>query len=165
MVEKLTTLKDEKYQNRLVVVSMLDIGWIFENDLDIRELIVSLKDSPFESIFSTDLISSLVIFFGKKYKRGVIIWCFIPYVVYFFTTIIFFTWFTSGGIQDEEEKIIAFFMGFIIIILDLYFLFFELVVIARDGIWDYLADGFFNYLDLITTVLNAVLVFETLAES
>ena len=144
---------------------MLEIGWIFEKGGDIRELIVALKDSPFESIFSTDLISSLVTFFGKKYKRGVIIWCFIPYVVYFFTTIIFFTWFTSGGIQDEEEKIIAFFMGFIIIVLDLYFLFFELVVIARDGIWDYLADGFFNYLDLITTVLNAILVFETLAES
>ena len=39
---------------------MLDIGWIFENGGDIRKLIVALKDSPFDTIFGTDLVISLM---------------------------------------------------------------------------------------------------------
>ena len=56
-------------------------------------------------------------------------------------------------------------MGFVIILLDIYFLHYEMLVIQRDGMVEYMAEGLFNYLDLITTVLNAVLVFITLREA
>ena len=56
-------------------------------------------------------------------------------------------------------------MGLVIILLDIYFLWYEILVIKRDGIVEYIADGLFNYVDLITTVLNAVLVFITLREA
>ena len=56
-------------------------------------------------------------------------------------------------------------MGFVIILLDIYFFRYEILVIQRDGMVEYMADGIFNYLDLITTVLNAVLVFITLREA
>ena len=56
-------------------------------------------------------------------------------------------------------------MGFVIILLDIYFLHYEILVIQRDGMVEYMAEGLFNYLDLITTVLNAVLVFITLREA
>ena len=56
-------------------------------------------------------------------------------------------------------------MGLIIIVLDLYFLFFEVVIITRDGFLKFFKDDVFNYIDMMTTVLNAALVFETLSET
>ena len=144
---------------------MLDIGWIFENGGDIRKLIVALKDSPFDTTFGTDLVISLMEIFKKRALNHILINCFIPYLIYFLATICFFTLFTSVGIHNEEEKFVAYIMGFVIILLDIYFLCYEILVIKRDGIVEYMADGLFNYLDLITTVLNAVLVFITLREA
>ena len=124
---------------------MLDISWIFANKGDFRELIVALKESPYASIFSTDLVISIVSIFEEKYKWAIWLYCFIPYLVYFFTTIVFFTLYTSAGIHNEEDKIISYFMGLIIIVLDCYFLFFEVVVIMRDGLWKFLKADIFNY--------------------
>ena len=142
---------------------MLDIGWIFANECDVRQLIVALKDCPYDSIFSTDLVISLVDIFWEKYRNEIIWKCFIPYLVYFLTTICFFELFTSAGIHNnhEDEKYIAYAMAFVIIVLDLYFLFFEFVVLVRDGIKEYIASDFFNYVDVITSVLNAYLVIRT----
>ena len=88
-------------------------------------------------------------------------------MVYFLSSIIFFTRFTSNGINNDNdgEKKLAYFLGFMIIILDIYFLYFEFVIIKRDGIKEYFSSGFFNYLDLITSVLNVLLVVETFTET
>ena len=146
---------------------MLDIGWIFANECDVQKLICALKGCPYDSIFSTDLVIGLVDIFYKKYRDEILLKCFLPYVVYFLTTIIFFELFTSAGIHmnNEDEKWAAYVMAFVIIVLDLYFLFFELVVIARDGFKEYIASDFFNYVDVITSVLNAVLVYWTFTET
>ena len=108
---------------------MLDIGWVFAGDQDFRELIVSLSKSPYESIFSTDLVLTLYEIFSERYTKAILIWCCLPYLLYFLFTVIFYTWFTSGGINScgDNEQEIAKFMGLIIICLDLYFLFHEFV--------------------------------------
>ena len=151
---------------------MLDIGWIFQDGLGIRELIVALMQSPYESIFDTELVITLVELFIQKSKKALITKCFIPYVTYFLTTIFFLTNFTSPGINNTpwgndyvEVKLLAYFMGSVIIILDFYFLFYELVVIKRDGFKAWLFSDFFNWIDMINSVQNAVLVFATFAET
>lgn len=145
---------------------MLDIGWIFASDVGFRELIVSLSNTPHESVFSTDLVIILVEIFAAKYKAAIMKWCFIPYVFYFFFSIMFYTYFTSAGIHQfsDGEIALAFLMGVVIIVLDCYFLFYEFVSIMRDG-WGYLTTDFFNYVDLGTAALNLWLVFETLSET
>ena len=122
---------------------------------------------PYDSVFSTDLVISLVDIFNDKYKTEIILKCFLPYLVYFLTTIIFFELFTSAGIHmnNEDEKWVAYAMAIVIIVLDLYFLFLEVVVIVRDGIQDYITSTFFNYLDVITSILNVILVYRTFNES
>ena len=149
---------------------MLDIGWIFalgDGREGFKKLIVSLKDCPYPSIFSTDLVISLTKIFDERYREALIVRCFIPYLVYFLSSIIFFTSFTSNGINNDidGEKTLAYFLGFMIIILDIYFLYFEFVIIQRDGIKEYFSSGFFNYLDMITSVLNVLLVVETFTET
>ena len=108
---------------------MLDIGWVFQNELDFRELIVSLSKSPHLSVYKTDLVLALVEIFGEKYITAILIRCFVPYLVYFGFTICFYSIFTSAGINSfsDEEQLIASFMGIVIICLDMYFLFFECV--------------------------------------
>ena len=145
---------------------MLNITWIFANGCDVRQLIVSLKDCPYDSIFSTDLVTSLVDIFYEKYRNQIIYKCFIPYLVYFLTTIFFFEMFTSAGIHENHKKEnLAYAMAFVIIVLDIYFLFLEFVVLVRDGLKEYIASDFFNYVDVITSVLNAYLVIRTFIES
>ena len=51
------------------------------------------------------------------------------------------------------------------IVLDIYFLMYEFLVVKREGIIDYMSSDFFNHVDWMTSVLNAVLVFETLREA
>ena len=103
--------------------------------------------------------------FKDRYINHILAYCFIPYLIYFSTTVCFFTLFTSEGIKTDEDKVLAYFMGFVMIILDIYFLMYEIVVMIREGIIDYMASDFFNHVDWMTSVLNAVLVFETLREA
>ena len=144
---------------------MLDIGWVFQNELGFRELIVSLSKSPQISVYKTDLVLALVEIFGEKYTQAILRRCFVPYLVYFLLSLLFFTNFTSVGIHtySEEEQAIALIMGFLIIMLDLYFLFYEFTAMMRSGTV-YFTEDLFNYIDLISAVLNAGLVFATLLE-
>ena len=50
---------------------MLDIGWVFADQGSFRELIVALNDSPYEAIFSTNLVVTLTKIFDKKYKSAI----------------------------------------------------------------------------------------------
>ena len=57
-------------------------------------------------------------------------------------------------------------MGVCIICLNFYFLFYEFVVIMRDGFKEYFTGSdFFNYIDLLTAGLNFWLVIETLSDT
>ena len=47
-------------QNRKVKVKLLDISWVFADQGSFHELIVALNESPYEAIFSTDLVVTLV---------------------------------------------------------------------------------------------------------
>ena len=162
--------ESDKIQNRQVEVKMLDIGWIFSsigNDQkpSFRELIATLSKSPHESVFSTDLVITLVQKFQNRYYWQIFYHCFIPYVVYFVTTAFFFTFFTARGLYYFEPwvYVVAVIMGLIIILLDFYFLFYEVYGALRDG-KDYLLD-IFNYVDVFTSILNLYLVIHTLTET
>ena len=54
-------------------------------------------------------------------------------------------------------------MGILIIILNIYFLFFEFAGMMRNAT-TFFTEDLFNYIDLLSAVLNAVLVFVTLLE-
>ena len=156
----------EKIQNRQVDVKMLDIGWVFENDMDFRELIVSLAKSPHQQIFRTDLVVALIKICNNHSWWNIFKKCFVPYFFYLLFTLSFYTAFTSFGINSysDEVQVIAMCMGLTIIGLDIYFLFYEFVGLMRNA-YLYLTNDPFNYVDLFTSGLNLWLVFETLTET
>ena len=91
--------------------------------------------------------------------------CFFPYLIYFLLTLLFLTNFTSVGIHSysDNEQTIAGIMGILIIILNIYFLFFEFAGMMRNAT-TFFTEDLFNYIDLLSSVLNAGLVFVTLLE-
>ena len=51
---------------------MINIDWVFADNLSYRELIILLSNCPHEEVFSTDLVTTLVELFMHRFK-GIII--------------------------------------------------------------------------------------------
>ena len=82
---------------------MLDISWIFASGVGFRELVASLSNTPHESVFSTNLVTTLFEIFDKRYKKHIWWKCFIPYVIYFVFSVSFYTTFTTHGIINYSD--------------------------------------------------------------
>ena len=146
---------------------MLPIEWIFANydghtSVGFRELIVALSVSPFDSLFSTELIVTLIELFWERYYAKVFYRCFIPFIVYFLATQIFVSIYAIEGINPDGswfDKNAPIFLATITILGVLFFLFFEIAVMARS-FKKYFFDVF-NYVDLSSFACNLVLVYYT----
>ena len=138
---------------------MLQIDWVFANyggstNVGIRELVVALAAAPHESLFSTELVITLAEHFWARYFRAVVLRCFLPFIVYFGSTLAYATQFSTNVTPTDgpAEPILR----YLIIALVIYFAFFELVSMVRDG-FSYLLD-IFNYLDWSAFSLNFYLI-------
>ena len=139
---------------------MLQIDWVFASyggstNIGIRELVVALAAAPHESLFSTELVITLAQHFWARYFRAVLFRCFVPFLLYFGATLAYATRYSVAETPTDEpvEPILR----YLIIVLVIYFAFFELVSMVRDG-FSYLLDVF-NYLDWSAFALNFYLIF------
>ena len=158
--------ESEDVQNRQVITKMLSLEWVtasykgYEN-VGFRELIVELANAPHESLFSTELIITLVEHFWDYYYKRIFLYGFIPYIIYFLCTIFYVTIWSVEGIDYDKRWDLTpeFVVRWIILILVIYFVFFEVVAIVRDG-WNYLTDVF-NYFDWAAFILNFYVTYTT----
>lgn len=109
-----------------------------------------LSNSPYETLYSTDFVQALVEHFWTRYRRSLLRRCFVPFVIYFISTLIYISNYVLDGIDTEDvwsrwssETL----HRFIVIILNIYFLYFEIRSMIRDG-FPYFFD-IFNYVDLL----------------
>ena len=84
-----------KVQNRQVVLKMLAVNWLYGNNYDgtsqgVGNLVTALAKAPHETLFSTDLVITLVDSFWDRYRSAMLWRCFFPFISYFFTTILYF---------------------------------------------------------------------------
>ena len=82
---------------------MLDISWIFASGVGFRELVASLSKTPHESVFSTNLVVTLVEIFRERYSKAIFWKCFIPYMIYFVLSVSLYSTFTTNGISKYSE--------------------------------------------------------------
>ena len=152
-------------QNRTVKAKMLSLDWVhgsykgYTSNVGFRELIIELANAPHESLFSTELIITLVEHFWDYYFIRVLFAGFIPYALYFLATIIYVTsWAVPGIPEDEKWSLSAeFFLRWYILASVVYFGFYEMVAIVRDGS-SYMTD-IFNYIDWTAFILNFYTVY------
>ena len=119
---------------------MLPIDWIFASydgntNVGFRELIISLSESPFDSLFSTELVITLNELMWKRYYHTVLYKSFIPFIVYFISAQHFVSNYAIQGIDPDQDwyyAVIQYGEAAIIIISVIYFLLFEIVVMLRN---------------------------------
>ena len=151
-------------QNRQVEARMLQIDWIFAQALGkqkcgFADFVVLLGTAPHESLFSTDLIKTLVNHFWSRYYRAVIFGGFIPFLIYFLSLLFYVSNYAVIGIDvDFWEPSTEFFLRWVVIFFILYFFSFEIRCIIRDKHL-YLLD-IFNYVDVTSFGFNIYLVFQ-----
>ena len=145
---------------------MLQIDWIFaesggEKKVGFAEFVVALSRAPHESLFSTDLIKTLVDHFWKRYYRAVIFYGFLPFMAYMITTLIYVSYYTVEGVETnffawtDECRI-----RMIMLLVIFYFMFYEYKCMVRDG-WHYVFDVF-NYVDALSFSFNLYLISVTI---
>lgn len=103
---KATATESDEVQNRQVVTKMLSLDWIHGGykgykDVGFKEFIVELANAPHESLFSTELVITLVEHFWDYYYLRVLWAGFIPYSLYFIATIIYITNWAVDGIPED----------------------------------------------------------------
>ena len=89
---------------RNVNVRMLKIDWIFHVDKNGKsrgfgDMVQALAKAPHESLFSTDLITTLVDNFWGKYSTSIIVFCLGPFMLYSIACAIYFT----GHVSDAKH--------------------------------------------------------------
>jgi len=149
---------------------MLSLDWVHGSykgykNVGFRELIVELANAPNESLFSTELIVTLVEHFWNYYYNRVLLAGFFPYLLYFIATIFYSTMYAVDGIAEEDrwELTTEFFLRWFILASVIYFAFFEVVAMVRDG-YGYLTD-IFNVFDWTAFVLNIYTIYSTVFDS
>ena len=149
------------------MAKMLPLEWVFakyggNEAVSFRELVIALSESPFDSLFSTELVITLTEHIWARYYKSVFRRAFIPFCIYFILTQVFLTKYVMEGINPEGssvEQAIPYAMCFTILVGVLFFLLFEFIVMLRAG-WSYFIDPF-NYVDLGSFTLNVFLVVNT----
>ena len=153
-------------QNRNVVARMLQIDWIFaghsrKKSTGFSDFVVALSKAPHESLFSTDLIHTLVDHFWKRYFSTVIFRCFLPFFLYQSCMLVYISYYAVQGI--EEGKVWEFgpdlCLRMVLQVLLGYFMYFEVRSLIRDKLWYFL--DVFNYVDNLSFILNQILLWNT----
>ena len=95
----------------------------------------------------------LVDHFWDRYYRAVILWCFLPFIVYEIAVIWYISIYgvsgSEGPIEPDQTEII---LRYLILILTIYFLYFEIRCLIRDRT-DYVLD-ISNDIDFLALFLN-----------
>ena len=83
-------------QNRQVNLKMLRIDWVFKpNSRGKRQgfgdLVGTFTKAQSETLFSTNLVITLVMNFWSKYYATVVKFCLIPFLIYFTSTVVYFS--------------------------------------------------------------------------
>ena len=112
---------------------MLSLEWVHASykgydNVGFRELIVELANAPHESLFSTELIITLVEHFWDYYYKRIFLTGFVPYIIYFLCTIVYTTTWSVQGIEEGTrwDFTAEFVLRWLIIISVFYFVFFEI---------------------------------------
>ena len=98
--------------------------------------------------------------FWQRYQRHLLLKCALPYLVYQVCTIYYTSEYALVGVDSDHvwDFTGEFVLRCILIILNIYFVYFEIRDVMRDGL-SYLFDPF-NYLDVLKLSLNMYLIGE-----
>ena len=86
---------------------MLPVNWLYVNNYNGSKsgrtsLVKALADAPHESLFSTDLVITLVDSFWAAFSNTLIYFAFLPFLVYLSTTVKYFATYINEEPKEYE---------------------------------------------------------------
>ena len=150
-----------KIQNRQVLLKMLPVNWLFTPNYDgsksgRKSLVTALANAPHESLFSTELIITLVESFWASYSAQMIWFAFIPFIVYLCVTEVYFINYIATEPKPYDTSTPETWVIIVFYLLWFYFTSHEFIQFYCDRI-DYMLD-LTNYFDIASSLLNIYLV-------
>ena len=111
---------------------MLPVNWLYVDSYAGSEsgrtkLVKALARAPHESLFSTDLVITLVESFWEEFSSTMIYFAFLPFMVYLAATVVYFGKYINEEPQEMELKSFETWFRVFFYILWAYFTFHEIV--------------------------------------
>lgn len=162
--EELELEKERRKQKRLDIRA-IEFDWIF-NKHDGSAFMRTLAETDCIDLFSLTIIRHIVKFCWSYFRKYIIIYLLIPYILYFSIFIVYATYFHKKQIENDDGRFERFGLGSFISIIFLllfiiYFSWFEFLQIKFHKASYFVS--FWNMIDLASLVLNLVIVICDLA--
>ena len=111
---------------------MLPVNWLYVDSYagsvsGRTKLVKALARAPHESLFSTDLVITLVESFWEKFSSTMIYFAFLPFMVYLVATVVYFGKYINEEPMEMELKSFETWFRVFFYILWAYFTFHEIV--------------------------------------
>ena len=141
---------------------MLPQNWLYKKrynsnkETGSKTLVKALADAPHESLFSTDLVITLVDQFWANFSKTIIQFGFLPFVLYLIVTLKYFASYISEEPHEFKFRSQETWFRCLIYVFWTYFASHEVMQFISDRI-DYFSD-YTNYPDIGSAVLNLYLV-------
>ena len=153
---------------RNVTVKMLKIDWMFHKGHDGKgrnfgDMVRALARAPHESLFSTELVITLVENFWDEYSSKIKTLCLIPFMIYFAACAFYFSYYLNDDQNLELRTFTGEYIGelltyFTVIVGTFYFLIYEIIQLIMSGFVEYILD-FYNIFDVGSILLNGYIIF------
>ena len=165
IAEELKKQKEAKSQGlSRVEIKAIEFDWLFDEDQG-KRFLVSLATTDNMEVFSIDVIQNVILYMWKHYRKAIVKFMFIPFLIYFVLFILYATWineekFDEGDKDDNYRNaniaVIAFILLFII---------FHTYLEIRQIMYykTIYFQNFWNIIDLISLVINTFTVIADLA--
>lgn len=157
--EELELEKERKKQRRLDIRA-IEFDWIF-NKKEGAGFMKTLAETDCIDLFSLQLIKFIVRFSWSYFRKFIVIYLFIPYLVYFGLFIVYSTYFHKKMIEDNNGNWEHFGLAnnisvIILLLFILYFAFFEAKQIWFHKLGYFVS--FWNIVDMASLILNFVIM-------
>lgn len=139
---------------------MLRIDWLFRRDPGFKQTVQTLANTPDESLFSSELVITLVENFWEEYYYSIVWLVLIPFVIYFLTTMVYFSTYLIDEVNmhhdKDEHTNLEYVLRIILIIMMIYFAAYEILQLFTKGLRYFIE--FWNLFDCASFGLNTVLM-------
>ena len=158
--EELEKEKERQKQKRLDIRA-IEFDWIFNSGEGV-DFLKTLANTDNIELFSLTLIRYIIRFLWGYYRKAIVIYLFIPYILYFITFILYTTWVfdrkeeRNEGMFDLDYGLANTVMVIFLLVFIMYFLIFEMTQIWFHKLEYFVS--FWNMIDLASLLLNGTIL-------
>ena len=162
--EELEREKERRKQKRLDIRA-IEFDWIFSTG-EGTDFLSTLAYTDNIELFSLKLVRYIIRFLWSYYRMAIVMYLFIPYLIYFTLFILYATWIHDKAFDNNDGKfegygLVNTIMIIVLLILIVYFFYFEVRQIIFHKLMYF--TSVWNVADLSTLILNSVILIGDLA--